>query len=329
MGSRTNFNPEVLPRASAALWHAILQYYSRQNGSAADWKIPPGITTLEVCDPSGLLPSPDCPTVVSEVFTTGNEPTQIDTLYRSLEINRESGLLATINTPPELVEKRVYLMVPPEAETWARQAGLPIPPEDYDLILIAANNSSDLRITTPANFDYVQGTVEITGTAAGSGFDFYRLQAGQGLNPQSWIQIGADRRSAVRSGRLGAWDTQGLEGLYVIQLVKVLQDQRIETTSIQVTVDNQPPQGQILFPEAGQVFAYPLMEPLLFEAVAADNLGIDRVEFLVDQQQIGEVSTPPFTLGWEARPGDHTLTVHISDLAGNSHTLEQEFTVTR
>lgn len=329
IGTRAPASPETLPKASAALWHAILQYYASQNDNTANWQIPPGITTIEVCDPSGLLPSADCPAVVSEVFAAGNEPTQTDTLYRSLEINRESGLLATVNTPPELVEKRVYLIVPPEAETWARQAGLPVPPEDYDLIFSAGSSAPDLRITAPGNFDYVHGVVEISGTATGSGFDFYRLQAGQGLNPQSWIQIGGDRSSPVRSSRLGEWDTRGLEGLYVIQLVKVLQDQRIDTTSIQVTVDNLTPEGQIIFPEANQRFVYPLQEPLLIQASAIDNLGIARVEFLIDQQQIGMISTPPYTLAWEARPGNHTLTVRLYDLAGNLSTLEQEFSVNR
>ena len=329
MGSATEHDPAVLPRASAALWHAILQYQANQNQAAAGWEIPPGITTLEVCDPSGMLPTADCPTVVTEVFAAGNEPNQPDSLYRSLEINRESGLLATINTPPELVEKRVYLMVPPEAESWARQAGLPVPPEDYDLILSAENSSPDLRITAPDNFGYAREIVDVIGTAAGANFDFYRLQAGQGLNPQSWIQIGSDNPRPVRSGTLGEWDTQGLEGLYVIQLVKVLKDQRIETTSIQVTVDNQPPDGQILFPEADQVFEYPREEPLLFQVSAGDNLGINQVEFQVDQQPIGAVSTPPFTLDWTARPGDHLLTVRVVDLAGNVTTLEREFSVTR
>ena len=39
-------------------------------------------------------------------------------------INRETGFLATIFTPPELVEERVYEILPPEAADWVREAYL-------------------------------------------------------------------------------------------------------------------------------------------------------------------------------------------------------------
>ena len=94
-----NPSPAKVPTAgAAALWHTILQYASRDMPPLA-WEQPPGVTSMNVCDPSGLLPTGDCPNVVSEVFLDGNEPTQPDNLYRSVEIDRETGQLATIFTP--------------------------------------------------------------------------------------------------------------------------------------------------------------------------------------------------------------------------------------
>jgi membrane peptidoglycan carboxypeptidase len=321
-------DPENLPLASAALWYAIIQYASREL-PANDWPVPAGISTMSVCDPSGQLPTPNCPTVVSEVFVNGSEPTQPDNLFQNLKINRESGLLATVDTPPELVEERVYLVVPPAAQEWARQAGLPTPPEDYDVFLTAGQSNENIAITSPTPFAYLRDRVTITGTATGPDFAYYRLQVGQGLNPQTWLQVGSDQQVAVRNGVLGEWDTRGLDGLYVIQLVKVSEDQRIETTSQQVTVDNQPPQGVVRSPEAGQVFQYPLEKPLSFQVTAEDNLGIEQVEFLVDGRHLAFVDQAPYATSWQGQPGAYTLTVRITDLAGNQATLLQEFAVSR
>ena len=166
----------------AALWHALMQYAHRDLPSL-NWIKPNGINSLEVCDPSGLLPSPYCPTFVSEIFLSGTEPIQMDNLYRSVQINRETGLLATINAPSELVEERIYIQVPPEAIEWARQAGVPTPPETYDLVSSATQNDPNVMITSPGMFAVVGGEVSITGIATGESFSRYRIQIGQGLNP--------------------------------------------------------------------------------------------------------------------------------------------------
>ncbi len=222
------------PRLPIVLWNALMQLASQ--GQPRDgWPIPPGVAVMDVCDPSGLLPTADCPNIVSEVFLNGSEPTQADTLYRSYQVNRETGFLATVFTPPQFVERRVYLIVPPEAQAWAGNAGLPLPPSSYDAIQPPRVNPS-VRITAPELFADVKGTVRIIGTATGEDFAYYRVQVGQGLNPTAWIQVGADRQTPVENGLLAEWDTSGLEGLYAVQLVVVYTDQRVETAVIQVTV---------------------------------------------------------------------------------------------
>jgi hypothetical protein len=237
--------------------------------------------------------------------------------------------LATVNTPPELVEEQVYLIVPPEAQEWAQQAGLPTPPEDYDVLLQPVQASTSLALTSPAPFAYVSGVVDILGTASGSGFQYYRLQAGPGLNPQTWLQIGEDQSRPVKERVLGEWDTQGLNGLYVIQLLRVGQDQRVDSATLQVTVDNEAPQGSLTSPEVGQVFAYPQVKPILFQVEANDNLGIDHVEFSLNGISLGSSSQPPYSFSWEPRLGTFNLTAQIYDLAGNHTELQTEFRVER
>ena len=78
-----------------------------------EFTVPSGISQIQVCDPSGLLVSELCPRIVQEAFLEGNEPTQVDNLYKKYYINRDSGHLATIFTPSEMVEEKVFLVVPP------------------------------------------------------------------------------------------------------------------------------------------------------------------------------------------------------------------------
>jgi membrane carboxypeptidase/penicillin-binding protein len=224
----------ISPRFPATLWNALMQYASR-NVTADAWTPPQGVTPITVCDPSGMLPTQECPKLVSEVFLNGNEPVQADDLYREFAINRETGLLATVFTPPELIENRVYMQVPENARDWARSAGLEIAPASYDAIQ-APPVDATANITSPELFAEVSETVRIVGTASGADFAYYRVQVGKGLNPQEWIQLGGDVTTPVESGVLAEWDTKGLNGLYAVQLLVVRNDQKVDTAVIQVTI---------------------------------------------------------------------------------------------
>ena len=205
------------------------------NAPVDGWTVPQGVSTMTVCDPSGMLPTKECPNLVSEVFLNGSEPVQADNLYREFGINRETGLLATVFTRPELVETRVYMLVPDTARDWALSAGLEIPPTSYDAIQSPPLKPT-ANITSPELFAEISGVVKIIGTASGENFDYYRVQVGKGLNPQDWIQLGGDVITPVESGVLAEWDTKGLSGLYAVQLLVVRSDQIVDTAVIQVTV---------------------------------------------------------------------------------------------
>ena len=217
----------------AILWNALMQL-ATESLPREGWAAPPDVSVINVCDPSGMLPTADCPNLVSEVFLNGNEPIQADTMYRRYAINRETGLLATVFTLPQLIEDHVYLVVPPEARSWAEGAGLEIPPATYDVIQ-PPQVDANVNITSPALFTEVSGEVEIRGTAAGEGFSSYRLLVGQGLNPQEWIQM-AEGNQPVTDDLLGSWDTSGLSGLYAMQLQVLRDDQSVDTAITQFTV---------------------------------------------------------------------------------------------
>jgi Bacterial Ig domain len=291
--------------------------------------VPAGVSLVQVCNPSGLLVSSTCPSIVQEVFLSGNEPTQVDNLYQQVAINRETGLLATVFTPPEMVEEKLFLMVPQQAQAWAKEAGMEIPPDTYDSIVAPQPVSPDVQINDPHMFDHVAGTVSIDGSAGGDGFSYYRIQVGQGLNPQKWLQIGQDVKTPVTDGTLGTWDTSGLQGLYVVQLQVVRQDSHIDQAILQLTVDNTPPEIKILSPQVGEQYSYHPGMTVMMNVSATDNLVVERVEFYMDDKLEATLLEPPYVIVWDAVLGEHSLRVKVYDLAGNQRESKISFLVSK
>ncbi len=320
-GAASSPMPPVL---SAGLWHAVMQYAVRDLPSAS-WDMPSGIVTAAVCDPSGLLPTQACPNVVNEIFLDGRQPVQTDTLFQTFEINTETGLLATVFTPPELVQKRNYMVVPPEARLWAKDAGIPAPPTAYDTFQEPAVQP-DVHISSPEMFADGRAKLEIRGSATGTNFAWYRLEYGQGLYPSGWVQVGSDNHSPVTEGLLGEWDTTNLNGLYSLRLMVVHSDQRVDQAVVQVTLDNTPPQVAITYPQTGQTLSAAQEPQVALQAQASDPY-LTKVDFYMDDVLVGESSMAPFGVVWTAKTGRHYLKVMAADLAGNTAETEVNFTV--
>jgi membrane peptidoglycan carboxypeptidase len=319
---------QVSALAAAGLWHAVMKS-AHEGLDVASLQEPIGIGHIVVCDPSGLLPTADCPATVTEVFLPGNEPLQSDNLYRTYQINSQTGRLATVYTPPEFVEDRVYMVVPPEASDWAVDAGVEIPPTTYDVIFNPSTADEFVSILAPEVFGYVSGEVVIGGRAWGEDFSYYRVQVGEGLNPRQWLQIGGDVAEPVEGGTLVVWDTSELNGLYAIQLLVVKQDQSVSVATIQVTVDNTAPTVQMTHPAQGQSFSFPLERTITFQAKAEDNLGIATVEFIVDGEPLSSLMESPYAATWQGLVGEHTVEVVATDLAGNQSEASIDFSIER
>jgi membrane peptidoglycan carboxypeptidase len=315
---------QLQPTMAAGAWNALIQYAS-QGQPAQGWPRPADVSQVAVCSPSGLLPTSACPNVVNEVFLNGNEPTEPDTLYRRVQINRETGFLATIFTPASLVEERVTVDVPAEARDWALAAGLPLTPTRYDAI---QNVPQDPRvhISAPALFGAVHGKVQILGTATDPAFKTCSVQVGAGINPTDWIQVGVEGQQPVTEGLLAEWDTAGLDGLYAVRLTVVDRSNQLKTAVIQVTVDNIPPQAEILNLAPASSLT-PVMGVLTFSANVKDNVAVDRVEWWLDGKALQDSLTAPYTLVWQASSGTHRLSIKAWDTAGNE-TMSPELSFT-
>ncbi len=309
---------------SSGLWHALMQY-SLRDLPALSWELPSGVVTLNVCNPSGLLPTDVCPDVVSEVFLDGRQPVQVDDLYQSFQVNRATGLLATVFTQPELVETRTYMIVPAQARLWAQSAGIASPPSAYDTLQLPPV-LADVHITSPSMFADMRGSLQILGSASGADFASYRLEYGQGLYPQDWVQIGSDSTTPVTENTLGQWDTTGLDGLYALRLMVVRSDQRVDQALVQLTLDNTPPQVAISYPQAAQQISL-AQEPQVALQAQVNDPFLAKVEFYVDDALVGESDLAPFGVVWQARTGSHSLRVVATDRAGNTAQASLEFAV--
>ena len=304
-------------KGAAPIWHALMSWVL-QDEPIVGWERPSGLNERRVCELSGLLPSPNCPTR-SELFISGTEPTLVDTMYQEVAINRETGRRATIYTPPELIETAVFILYPDAAADWVRENEIPQPPTEFDTIVEQPASGRDVAIVSPRNFDYVSGQVTITGTVRTEDVAFYRLAYFEGLQPVNLQTIVDNVPGTVENSPLAVWDVSQLSGLYTLLLTAVRNDGSFTEVTTHVTIDNTPPEAAILFPLPDQqIFADE--EWVIVQAQVTDDISIDRVEFFVGNAEVPfAISTvPPFTEKWTIPgPGCYTFSVRAYDGAGN------------
>jgi penicillin-binding protein 1C len=278
---------------AAPIWNAVMARYHADQ-PAVWYDRPPGVISKTVCQPSGLLPTPECQQQRAEIFVAGTEPTVSDSIWQPFDIDRETGLLAGPATPPERIETRVYQILPREAADWVRESGLPQPPtqasaarlEDFD---------PDAAIISPTVGSYIGGVVDVIGNARGGPFV---LEIGAGLEPGEWTLIGGERGDEVANGVLQQLDTRNLgEGLYTLRLTVNRGDgPRVATAP--VTIDNTPPSIVMTEPKTDTLFVMEKDEQINVNALANDNLALDRVEFLLDNTVFGTSTVSPYNERW-------------------------------
>jgi hypothetical protein len=162
--------------------------------------------------------------------------------------------------------------------------------------------------------------VEIKGRADIPSLKYFRLQYGEGLNPTRWVQLGSDRSQPLSVGTLERWETQGLNGLFTLQLLVVNDDGQVFTASVPVTIDNRSPEVRLVLPEDGATFSLSETEQILLEAQAEDEHSVREVQFFIDGQLASTDKTEPFVYRWRVpvREGMVEIFVRAVDEAGNT-----------
>ncbi|MGD2176682.1 MAG: transglycosylase domain-containing protein [Anaerolineae bacterium] len=333
-GNTDNSMMNNLPglRGAAPVWHAVTEY-ALQDEPAAFFARPEGLIESAVCAVSGKQPTAHCPTV-TELFIPGTEPTEECDIHQTYHVNRETGRLCTVHTPPELCEEKVYEVYPPEAVSWIasleEDKRPETPPTQYDTIYGPSRSDAEVAIVSPESYSYVSGLVPVEGNARGGDFNFYRLVFGKGLNPTEWIQVGPDHGNQVDHGLLETWDTRKLDGLYSLRLQVVDHSSNLRETTIQVTVDSISPTLDLNYPEEGSEYELGYHEWVNVNAEVHDY-SVERVEFYeyaggktaepADLQPFAVRQVAPFNVNWTLSSstslGPHTFYVVAVDAAGN------------
>jgi len=169
---------------------------------------PDGMKKVEVCDLSGLLPTPACPYTRMEWFINGTEPTQTDTYYEQIWIDALTNSLATDLTPPDRRKSIVALNLPVEAQPWARAQGLPllvdlqqeaISQNANGLMLVSPTPNTTYRITPDLDLSAQQLSIEVVASEGFSEITIYvdgnLLQTFTAPPYQTWWTLSAGEHS--------------------------------------------------------------------------------------------------------------------------------------
>ena len=112
---------------AAPLWRDVMEVAHR-GLPVRGFTRPDGLVEGEVCALSGQVPNPDCPHHIIELFVAGTEPTSTCTMHVR-------------------VGDQVYVDLPPEAQAWGREYGVPMLPAH----LGSPGTGSALRLLSPNN----------------------------------------------------------------------------------------------------------------------------------------------------------------------------------
>jgi len=157
--------------------------------------------------------------------------------------------------------------------------------------------------------------MEVLGSATGDGFVSYVVEYGAGATPTAWIRIGDVVNEPRERARLAIVDTiQLADGPYQLRLTIERTGGLREMVYRRFVADNSAPSIALagLVPNAtlprGQA---------AFEVAASDDTRVSSVTYEIDGAFAGASRTAPYTIAWDAVPGQHRIKAVAQDSAGN------------
>lgn len=95
---------------AAPIWSKFMKA-ALENQPNESFPVPTGIKNVTVSRASGKLPSADTPAdgTVSEIFASFSIPTEIDDIYKQIEVNDKDDLFANAYTPKEYLKKKIFM----------------------------------------------------------------------------------------------------------------------------------------------------------------------------------------------------------------------------
>jgi hypothetical protein len=131
------------------------------------------------------------------------------------------------------------------------------------------------------------------------------------------VQIGITGLKPVVEDALAVWETTGLNGLYALRLQVIGAENRLMTSTIQVTVDNNPPVIDIKSSVNSTEIKISENPQVLITADISDETGIKDAILIIDGTQTIKLDSQPYGYLWTANEGKHSFQITAADLAGN------------
>lgn len=131
---------------AAPIWNAFMRRVLLGQPEL-DFARPDGLVQMEVCAPSGLLPTDACPTRRLDWFIAGHQPTEYDSMWQVFTIDNRNGRLASDETPAQNRYQRVFQVMPQEARAWAQRHNVAQPPPEAETVITADDDR--LRLLAP------------------------------------------------------------------------------------------------------------------------------------------------------------------------------------
>ena len=309
VGNSDNAPMDAVPGSfgAAVIWNRLMLKY-HEGQPIEEFEKPPDVSEVEICVPTGMLPSAGCPNTRKEFFVAGTEPKQTDSIYKLVRVGPNGDCVASADQPGE---ERPFAVYPSEAGDWAQQGGLPPPPTKPCVTSNGSTQDAPALISEPVNGAVVGSSIRIRGSASAN----YTLSWGAGDQPTSWNTI-IDGFGGIKNGLLALWNSDQPEGVYTIRLVVVQGVTPLEQR-VTITLDRTAPTINITAPATGYVGQLLTLNPQ-----ASDTYGIAKVEWSINGQT-ETVTTAPFSYDWQPkRSGTYRITATAYDLAGNKATSQ-------
>lgn len=324
-------------RGATPIWHAFMEA-ALADTRALEFERPRGIVEVEVCTQTGLLPTPYCGPTHEEVFLNENVPRLVDNIFVPFRVHKESGLRAGPNVPVAQTEVRVFMIVPDEAQEWAKAEAAAIAPMEEHYV----PPNDPVIITYPRDGDTVRSILEIRGNAFFPGFQSYEVSYAGRENPDKWVRI-THSTEPKANAVLAGWDTiQNPDGVYMLRLTA--QDTagqkhvRTVTFAIQNTAVSEP------LPDDAVAITYPrdgdTVRSLLrirgnaffpgFQSYEVSYAGIENQDKWVRITHSTEPKVNAVLAGWDTiqnPDGVYMLRLKALDYAGQKHVRTVTFAI--
>ena len=190
----------------------------------------------------------------------------------------------------------------------------------YKIVITVDNTPPALDVTSPGNKSYVRGHVSIKFSIGDKHPGEYRVYLNGSL-------LASDTRTG--SIEIDLDTTSYSDGLYNLTVYSVdrLGNENVSTRFF--TIDNTPPETEILAPSHGEVVS----GTVDINVSASDNIGLKRVIIYINGTAVfnktvdpDNPTDPTYTYSWDTTnydDGPYNITVETIDLAGNTVTSQE------